>query len=89
MRLRHAAGVSMEQVRLSSNSSEVQRKARMALRQAYAVMITAAGQPDPRAADHPQGPPPDERFESAFREFLVESRRELGLDHPDDVFAMP
>jgi hypothetical protein len=88
-KLRHAARVSMEQVRLLSNSSEVQQKGRMALKHAYAVMVEAAGQPDPRAGDYPQGPSPSRRFETAFREFLIESRRELGLANPEDVFAEP
>jgi hypothetical protein len=88
-KLRQAARVSNEQVRLLSNSLEVQRKARLAMRHAYAVMLTAGGLPDPRASEYPQGSRPYKRFELAFHEFLVESRRELGLANPDDVFAEP
>lgn len=88
-RFRHAARVSLEQVRLLSNAEAVQKQARLAVRHAYAVMETAAGRPGPRAADYPNGPKASQRFNTAFREFLVESRRELGLSNPEDVFPEP
>lgn len=83
------AAVSMELLRLTSGSIVVQEQARLALRHAYAIWQTSIGRPDPRGNEYPPNQTPEVRFAAAFKQFLIESRRELGEPHPEAVYGEP
>jgi hypothetical protein len=82
-RLQNQSRVSTEVIRLLASSSPLQEAGRLALRHAWAIKETAAGRTDPR----PDTRRPSKRFDDEFRNFLVEARRELGLNNPEDVYA--
>ena len=86
--IRDETRVSTELVRLLANSIALQEAARLALRHVYAVSEVSHGRPDPRAEEYHQVRP-YARFRDEFKKFLIESRRELGLENPEDVFALP
>ena len=65
-------------------SFDVQERARMVVRHAYAVRAVAQGFPDPRQHEYP-GLSPNARLIDAISEFQAAVRRQLRIANADDV----
>ena len=79
------ARVGCEQLRLLLDDKSTQRAARLALRHAYAVWMTAQHGVDPREAES-KGKKPEKRLREELTKLYVGVRTELGVEHPADVF---
>jgi len=77
--------VGCEQLRLLLDDKSTQRAARLALRHAYAVWVTAQSGVDPREAES-KGKRPEKRLREELTKLYVGVRTELGVEHPTDVF---
>lgn len=88
-RVREAHGearIHYERLRLLTESRPVQEAARYALRHAWSLILRCEGRP-PRAEEGDRGALG--LLYDTLSALLVETRRELGLRHANDVFAEP
>lgn len=79
------ARVGCERLRLLASDRATQRAARLTLRHAYAVWRLAETGTDPRLSEYPETPP-HARLRQSLSDLYVGVRKELAVEHPEDVF---